>query len=184
MSSSNDTVTLVIQHYVKPLQREPYESWVKSIAHVAQEYPGHMGVNVIRPHGSSNEYTIVLRFDAHEHLMGWVESDKRRSLLEQVQPLLLEAEQLEIQTGMEFWFTPPNGKQPRARPFKQFLITLSAIFPLTVVVPWALHPLFVAVPPLGSMIASRFIVAVVIVYLMVYVIMPRYSRLVASWLFR
>ncbi len=184
MNPSNDLVTLVIQHYVKPQLREDYESWLKSIAQIAQEYPGHMGVNVIRPHGSSTEYTIVLRFDSHAHLIAWVESDRRRELIEQVQSLLLEAEQLEIQTGMEFWFTPPNAKQLHAKPFKQFLITLSAIFPLTVLIPWALHPLFRSVPVLGSLIASRFIVAVVIVYLMVYVIMPRYSRLVASWLFR
>ena len=101
MNSSNDLVTLVIQHQVKSHERPQYESWLKSIAQEAQGYPGHMGVNVIRPHETATEYTMVLRFDSHPHLMGWVESDTRRGLIEQVQPLLLEAEQLEIQTGME-----------------------------------------------------------------------------------
>lgn len=143
-----------------------------------------MGVNLIRRHGVGTVCTMVLRFDSHAHLMGWVESDTRKRLIKQVQPLLLEAEQLEIQTGMEFWFTPPSSKQLHAKPLKQFLITLSAIFPLTVVVPWALEPLFRLAPALGWPLASKFVVAVAIVALMVYGIMPRYSRLVAGWLFR
>jgi len=33
------------------------------------------------------------------------------------------------------------GQQLHAKPFKQFLITLSAIFLVTIVVPWAIRPL-------------------------------------------
>lgn len=72
----------------------------------------------------------------------------------------------------------------QARPFKQFLVTLSAIFPLTVIVPWALHPLFELTPALELMLVQKLAVACVIVFLMVYVIMPRYTRRVAGWLFR
>ena len=184
MNDTNDFATLVIQHHVKPEATANYESWVKEIAQEGQRFKGHLGVNVIRPHGTSSSYSIVLRFDSHEHLMGWIESDTRKRLVQEAQSLLLEAEDLEIQTGLEYWFTPPSTKQLHAKPFKQFLITLSAIFPLTVVVPWALHPLFERTLFLESPIATKFVVAVIIVLLMVYVIMPRYTRLVAGWLFK
>lgn len=183
MNDTNDFSTLVIQHHVKPEATAKYESWVKEIAQEGQRFKGHLGVNVIRPHGVSSSYSIVLRFDSHEHLMGWIESDTRKRLVQEAQSLLLEAEDLELQTGLEYWFTPPSTKQVHAKPFKQFLITLSAIFPLTVVVPWALHPLFERTFFLENPIATNFLVAVVIVLLMVYVIMPRYTRLVAGWLF-
>lgn len=184
MNDTNDFATLVIQHHVKPEAKANYEAWVKEIAQEGQRFKGHLGVNVIRPHGTSSSYSIVLRFDSHEHLMGWIESDTRKRLVQEAQSLLLEAEDLEIQTGLEYWFTPPSTKPIHAKPFKQFLITLSAIFPLTVVVPWALHPLFETPLFLASPIATNFVVAVVIVLLMVYVIMPRYTRLVAGWLFK
>lgn len=184
MNDDNDFVTLVIQHSVQPAATDKYELWLREIAQECRRFKGHLGVNIIRPHGASSPYTIVLRFDSHEHLRGWIESDTRERLIQDAHPLLLDAEELELQTGLEYWFTPPGSKQVHAKPFKQFLITLSAIFPLTVVVPWALHPLITRVPFLADPIAAKFLTAVLIVLLMVYVIMPRYTRLVAGWLFR
>ncbi|MGH8788639.1 MAG: antibiotic biosynthesis monooxygenase [Cupriavidus necator] len=184
MHTPTDLVTLVIQHQVQPASRAQYEAWLKDIAQACQRFPGHLGVNIIRPHGATTAYVIVLRFDSHEHLTAWIESDARKQLLAQAEPLFLVAEEVEIQTGLEYWFTPPTTKPLHAKPFKQFLITLSAIFPLTVVVPWALRPVVHWLPPLGWPIVGNFVVAAIVVALMVYVIMPRYTRLVAGWLFR
>lgn len=184
MNDSNETVILIIQHDVRAGARAQYEAWLKDIAAEARRFPGHLGVNIIRPHGTSNGYTIVLRFDSDAHLSDWVGSQVRKTLIERAAPMLASPENLEIQTGMEFWFTPPSGKPLHAKPFKQFLITLSAIFPLTVIVPWALQPLFHLLPGAPWALLHKFIVACVIVFLMVYVIMPRYTRRVAGWLFR
>lgn len=184
MDDDNDIATLVIQHHVKPQAKGDYESWVKTIAAEGQHFKGHMGVNVIRPHGTSNSYTIILRFDSHENLKGWIESETRRRLVQEARELLVAEEDLELQTGLEYWFTPPHAKQPHAKAFKQFLITLSAIFPLTILVPWALQPLMAAFPFLANFWVAKLLVAVAIVWLMVYVIMPRYTRLVAGWLFK
>ncbi|NDZ17527.1 antibiotic biosynthesis monooxygenase [Variovorax sp. WS11] len=184
MHDPTDFVTLVIQHEVKPASRAAYEAWLKKIAQACQRFRGHLGVNIIRPHGTTHAYVIVLRFDSHDHLMGWIESDARKELLARADPLFLSAEELEIQSGLEYWFTPPSGKPVHAKPFKQFLITLSAIFPLTVIVPWALAPIVRWLPPLGWPVLSNFIVASIVVALMVYVVMPRYTRLMARWLFR
>jgi hypothetical protein len=52
------------------------------------------------------------------------------------------------------------------------------------VVPAGLAPVFDAVPLLGNLFISRFLIAGVIVWLMVYVIMPRYARAVSEWLYR
>ena len=78
---------------------------------------------------------------------------------------------------------PPPASRP-AKPYKQFLITLSAIFPLTVAVPWLLQPLFQWAPLLGLPVIRQLLIAALIVGTMVYIVMPRYTRLVARWLFR
>lgn len=176
-------VTTVIRQ--RPLRHAVarYEAWLKEIIPVAQGFAGHQGVNVIRPHAVSEPYAIVLHFDTVANLRRWLDSDIRVRLIEQIRPFLDSPEAIDIRTGFEFWFTP----QPAARvakPYKQFLATLSVIFPLTIVVPLLLQPAFAWLPVLGLPGVRHFIIAAIIVGLMVYVIMPRYTRLLAKWLFR
>jgi antibiotic biosynthesis monooxygenase (ABM) superfamily enzyme len=141
-------------------------------------------VNVLRPTEGADVYTIVLHFDTLEHLQGWLGSETRRRLIAEIEPLLASGECVDIKTGLEFWFTPPTPAQKHPPPYKQFLLTFSAIVPLTVLVPWALRPLFQVVPVLGLPVVNNVVVSAAIVGLMTYVIMPHYTRLVAGWLYR
>jgi uncharacterized protein len=179
----HDVVTSVIQHQVKPGTEAQYEAWLREITPTAQRFPGHQGANIIRPPEGTGLYTIVLHFDTLEHAQAWLASDTRRVLLAQVEPLFVHGDQVEIKTGLEFWFTPPSA-QKHAKPYKQFLLTLSAIFPLTILVPWVLRPLFQAVPALGLPGISNLLISALIVGLMTYMIMPYYTRLVAGWLYQ
>jgi uncharacterized protein len=175
-------VTTVIQQRPKPDAIDRYEAWVKKITPVAQQFAGHRGVNVIRPHGESDAYTIVLHFDTVANLRGWLDSGVRARLVEEIRPFLHKTEDIDIKTGLEFWFTPPPGRR-HAKPYKQFLVTLSAIFPLTVVIPWLLRPVFAWLPVLALPVVSQLVVAVIIVGLMTWAIMPHYTRLVSKWLY-
>ena len=73
---------------------------------------------MLRPGPSASTYTVVLRFDHDDNLRQWVESDVRKALIGRVQPLLAREEEVEILTGLEYWFTPPAGEQKRARPVR------------------------------------------------------------------
>lgn len=176
-------VTTVIRQRPLPDAVGRYEDWLKEIIPAAQQFCGHQGVNVIRPHGAADAYTIVLHFDTVEHLRQWLDSDTRKELVSKIRPFLRVAEDIDIRTGFEFWFTPPlGGKQ--AKPYKQFLVTFSAIFPLTILIPWLLRPVFAWLPALGLPGVSHFIIAAAIVAIMTYAVMPRYVRLVSGWLYR
>lgn len=175
-------VTTIIRQRPRADAVARYEAWLKEIIPIAQSFTGHQGVNVIRPHTPAAAYTIVLHFDTIANLRKWMDSDTRVRLVNEIKPHLREPEDVDIKTGFEFWFTPPPAGKP-AKPYKQFLITLSAIFPLTILVPWLLQPLFAIVPTLGLAGVRHLLIAAVIVALMVYVIMPRFTRLVSRWLF-
>ena len=175
-------VTTVIQQRPKPDATSRYEDWLKEITPAAQQFTGHRGVNVIRPHGGLDAYTIVLHFDTISNLHKWLSSDVRQRLIAKIQPYLRAEEDVEIKTGLEFWFTPPAGGR-HAKPYKQFLVTLSAIFPLTVIIPWLLQPVFAWLPVLALPIISQLAVGVIIVGLMTWAIMPTYTRLVSRWLY-
>lgn len=180
----NDSVTLLIQHQVRADARADYEAWLKDIAQAARAFPGHQGVSIIRPHAAGAPYAALLRFDSPEHLNGWIESPLRRRFIERAEPWLLSEQASEIQTGLEYWFTPPSVAPLHAKPFKQFLVTLSAIYPLTQIVPWLLQPVLALEPLRRWPPLQGLVVVMAIVWLMVYVIMPRYTRLVSRWLFR
>jgi antibiotic biosynthesis monooxygenase (ABM) superfamily enzyme len=129
-------VTSVIRHKVKAGYESRYEAWLKDVTPIAQTFPGHSGVNFIRPPKGSRSYATVLHFDTFEHLEGWLSSDARKRLLAEIQPYLEGGDRVENRTGLEFWFTPPDSEQKQAKRYKQFLVTWSVIFPLTIFVPW------------------------------------------------
>jgi len=58
-----DRVTSVIQHRVHVDAPAQYETWLQEITPAAQHFPGHRGVNSIRPSAGADVYTIVLHFD-------------------------------------------------------------------------------------------------------------------------
>ncbi|UHG94406.1 antibiotic biosynthesis monooxygenase [Spirosoma oryzicola] len=181
--NTNSAVTTIIVQRPYKRQIQAYENWLREIVPQAQAATGHRGVNVIRPHGQSDEYTIVLHFDSEANLRDWLESDTRRKLTDKVRSLLNEDEKIDIRTGLEFWFTPPRNSQI-APPYKQFLITLSAIFPLSLLIPQLLTPITATVPFLAIPLIRTFLTSLIIVGLMTFVIMPRYVRFVARWLFK
>jgi uncharacterized protein len=182
INTDSAVTTIIIQRPYKG-QVQAYEDWLREIVPLAQEATGHRGVNVIRPHGRSDEYTIVLHFDSEANHRDWLESDTRKRLIDKVRPLLNEDEKIDVRTGLEFWFTPPQSS-PVAPPYKQFLITLSAIFPLSFLIPQLLAPIQAVLPVLAVPLIRAFVTSLIIVSLMTFVIMPRYVRLVARWLYK
>jgi antibiotic biosynthesis monooxygenase (ABM) superfamily enzyme len=178
-----ETVTAVIQQTVRRESVAAYEQWLKKVVPIASRFPGHRGVNVIHPAAGGLQYTVTIRFDSLAHAQDWFSSEARRQLVEEVAPLLDADEKVETRSGLEFWFHPPAG-QPPAKRYKQFLLTVSVIYPLTILVPALLHRLLAPVPVVSNYWLEHLVASVAIVGLMVYVIMPRYTRLMARWLYK
>jgi len=182
-TSHPDMVTAVILHQLAAGSEVAYEAWLARIIPVAAGFKGHRGVDVIRPPEGSRTYTVAIRFDNLACAQAWFDSPQRQQLVAEVESLLAQTEKINTVTGLEFWFDHPKGAPP-PRPFKQFLLALSVIYPLTLVVPLAVHALLGELPLMQWRPAERLVVAVIIVALMSYVIMPRYTRLAAQWLRR
>ena len=88
-----------------------------------------------------------------------------------------------ISSGLDFWF--PRGAQAQAPVrWKQYLVTWSADFPLAFGVPMLVEPLLTGLGLHPSHPLTVLVVTGVVVFLMVYVVMPRYTRLIREWLFR
>ena len=177
--------TVVITHRLRENALAAYEDWLQEIAPLCKSSPGHLDWHIVRPiPGLSETYTIVIRFDTIDHLREWMESPTRARLIEKVQHLFVTGDDFFISSGLDFWFTPTEAKAKVPIRWKQYLVTWSAIFPLALIVPLLVAPLlhFLGLP--NNRFVGTFTVTGVVVLLMVYVVMPRYTRLLRRWLFR
>ncbi|MEM9252052.1 MAG: antibiotic biosynthesis monooxygenase [Planctomycetota bacterium] len=176
--------TAVITHRVRPGHADAYERWISEIRPVTESYPGYLDIHIIRPVPDlTHTYVVVLRFRQQADLERWLKSDDRHRFIDRVRPILDDDDRFFLRTGLDFWFTPRGAKALLPVRWKQALITWSAIFPLVLFVPMILLPPLHAIGlpafrPLDTLITTACLVC-----LMVYVIMPRYTRLVSRWLF-
>ena len=177
--------TVVITHRLREHKQAAYESWLEEIAPLCNASPGHLDWHIVRPiPGLTETYTVIIRFDTEAHLRQWMESPTRVRLIEKVRPLFVTDDDFFISSGLDFWFTPTGAKAKVPVRWKQYLVTWSAIYPLALGMPLAVTPIleFLAVP-YNPFIATLAVTGLV-VFLMVYLVMPRYTRLVQRWLFR
>jgi uncharacterized protein len=184
-SKRSEGFTVVITNRVRPGQEAAYDAWLNEIGPISRQAPGSLDWQIIRPvPGVTSTYTVVLRFDTREHLEAWIGSEQRRRLIDKVRPLLEHEDKPSIHSGLDFWFVPDSAQAGVAVRWKQFLVTWSAIFPLVLLVP------LVVLPPLHAwgLPANRYLETLltsgIIVWLMAYLVMPRYTRLLRHWLYR
>lgn len=177
--------TAVITHRVRDGREADYERWLEKITPVTKAWPGHLDWHMIRPvDGVTRTFVVVLRFVDHAALDGWMGSEQRRTLIEEVRPILEEDDRFHVRTGLDFWFAPEGAKAQVPVRWKQALLTWSAIYPLVMVAPLVVHPLLRAVGLPRVVALDAMWTTGVLVLAMVYVVMPRYTRLVRRWLFR
>ncbi|MEX6690005.1 hypothetical protein QTN47_21025 [Danxiaibacter flavus] len=177
--------TVVIAHQIIDGKHQEYENWLDEIGPIARNANGHINWQIIRPiPGLTYLYTIIIRFDTIDNLKLWMESEDRKRLVEKIRPLLKTDDNYDIITGLDFLFSPQNNKAKPPVRWKQFLTTWSAIYPLSILIPSALIPFLrmLKVPP--SRIVDAFFVSGIIVFLMVYLVMPHYTRWIKKWLYK
>ncbi|MGC5700855.1 antibiotic biosynthesis monooxygenase [Pseudomonas sp. NFXW11] len=181
---TDGVVTLLVRHRIKQGQDQAYETWLRQIIAKARSYPGHLGIDVVRGHsGGLGLFTSVLRFASTEQLQHWLDSDDRRNLVQQAQHLLADGDQTEINAEREFWFTPQDSGAATPPPrWKQACVTFLVILPLSFLVPQLWKPLFAWLPWLGGYVPATVLITLSIVLLVVYVFMPRVTRLFSRWL--
>ncbi|MDE1164650.1 MAG: antibiotic biosynthesis monooxygenase [Pseudomonas sp.] len=181
---TDGVVTLLVRHRIKHGKESHYEEWLRTTIAKAREFPGHLGIDVMRGHnGGLAQFTMVLRWASADQLKFWLESDTREALVLEAQPWLADGDQTEVKSEREFWFTPVDAGAPNPPPrWKQACITFMVILPLSFLVPLLWKPVFGVLPWLGGYVPANVVITASIVLLVVYVFMPRVTRLFSGWL--
>jgi antibiotic biosynthesis monooxygenase (ABM) superfamily enzyme len=182
-TSPDEVVTLIVKHRIKSGSEADYEAWLRRIVRIAGERPGHLGVDVVRGKQDGLAlFTCVLRYRSTDDLQRWLDSPQRQTLIEEAAPMLADGDQTEIGAVNEFWFTPQTDSVAKPPRWKQAVVTLCVILPLTLLVPIVWGPILRLHPFLSNYVVATFLVTVTIVVLVVYLLMPVATRLFAPWL--
>jgi len=182
-ASGQGQVFFVVQHRVRPGCTEDYERWLTRIIPVAASFSGHLGAHVVRPPKGRRDYVIVVRFASGDEAAHWETSDARRALVAETQAWLETAEMIDVKSGIDYWFTVPEsvGSPPR---WKQWLVTTLVIWPLSILVPMALKPIFALAPAAIHPLLQAGLITTAIVGLVIYVVMPHVVRILSPWFFK
>ena len=182
--SEEPGATVVITHRVREGKVDEYERWLGEIKPVGNASAGNLDWHVIRPiPGLTSTYTVIVRFDTQAHLQEWMKSPARSRLIKKVEPLLVSGDDFFVSSGLDFWFTPEGAKAKVPARWRQYLVTWSAIYPLATLVPLAVVPTLRLTGVPDNRYLTMLAVTGVVTFLMVYVVMPRYTKLIQRWLF-
>lgn len=179
---NKQAVSLLIHHEVHPASLKIYESWLKKVIDIASGFSGHEGVFVIKPERNENKYEIAVRFANERFAKAWLDSTERQQLITEIKPALVSADDVEIQTGIDYWFSSiaPAMEQPVR--WKQWLLLSAATCFLMLVFEPLFNVLFEIVPVLGGWGIRQLFIAFFNVALLVFFIMPRLVKLTKVWL--
>jgi hypothetical protein len=178
-SDSEGPVTVIVNRRVKPGTEKWFEEWLHGIIAEATKFPGHLGVNVIRPpNAATGDYVLIFRFDTYAHLRAWEESPIRAEWVTRAEEFTIGKPLVRRVTGLEYWFNSPGQASPPPR-HKMVLVTVLGIYPLLILLVPTLRSLLHGLPELVAALVS----ALVMVCLMTYAVMPLLTRLLAPWLF-
>lgn len=177
--------TAIISHRVLKGEENKYEAWLNIISEYCKAAVGHLDWQVIKPIPNlTTTYTFIIRFDSEENLNNWMNSVNRSQLIQEISNSLDNGDQYATKSGLDFLFSFENQSiQPPLR-WKQFCVTFSAIFPLVNLVPIIIIPILRNLGLPENRLIDSFFISATIVFLMVFVIMPKYTSLIKTWLYK
>ena len=181
-SNSHQPVTILVTRSPRKSSQKEFERALSDTIDAALEFPGHLGVTVLKPQGNNSDYQIIVKFASYGDYQRWCHSNKAAHWFKILDRLEDKPPNLEIMTGIETWFAV-NGSTPRPMipppRYKMAIVTWLAIFILIVII----NLLFGSFLASLSMLLRSLVLTIVLVGLMTYVVMPRMTRLFSWWLY-
>ncbi|MET0012160.1 MAG: antibiotic biosynthesis monooxygenase [Sedimenticola sp.] len=178
---SQAPITVVVSRRVRKGHEKEFEEMTTRMTENASRFPGHLGAVLFRPSSPDDpEYRVIFKFDTQANLDNWLVSSERLEGLKSIEDLLERPGAVDTLSGVVNWFTLP-GRNPVQPPpkYKMTIVSWLALFPLVTLIFWIFGEQLAQLP----LLFRTFLVTIVIMPLMSYVMMPRFTSWFAFWLF-
>jgi hypothetical protein len=177
-----EPVAVLALRTVKPGFEERFEAELHDFISQSLQTEGQLGVSVIRPvqETGSREYGILRRFRDSTSRDGFYESPLFRRWEIKVAALTEGEAKHRHLSGLETWFMLPGQRALiPPPPWKMALVTVLGVWPVSILVPWLLNFIISGMP----FTLQALFVAVGIVILLTWVVMPVLVRILKPWLY-
>src|SRR5512136_1554304 len=140
-------VTVVVSRRIKPGCEDEYERAMRSFVQFALSFPGHRGINILRPAAGGRDYIVVDKFSDETARSNFKGSAEYRDWMNQLGELTEGDPRMKELTGLEGWFTLPEdtglAKPPK---YKMAIATFLGVFPVVTVLSLTIGPVVRSLP--------------------------------------
>ena len=173
-------LTVAVTRVVRAGREHEFEQALHAFVAASVPGKGQLGVHVIRPApgDSSRRYGILRRFTDARARDAFYTSEAFAEWERSVKPLTEGERSVESISGLEAWFTPPGTAVVPPPRWKMALVTLLGVYPLSLILPPAMHRLFGNLPHALVVLVT----AACMVTALTWLVMPNLSKLLHSWL--
>ena len=174
-------VAMVFTHRVAKDKEEAYLAWRRKVIEAQTHLPGYLATEFFKPHGTSqNEWIDIVRYDNVDHLNHWMESEERKALLKELDPIV-ESMHAHPVTGLEGWFAlnrAPGASVSGPPAWKQTITVVFALYPTVMILSLLTGPLLKPLAFPVQMLIGNILSCTLLSYL----VMPFATRLLNFWL--
>ena len=178
-NATQDPVTIVITRAIRAGREAAFEAAVREWIKTALDFPGYLGVHMIRPPSGGREYGAVLKFQSRGAWDSFLASPDYQKFLDGIREHLDGDPNVETVCGLESWFTGSGAPIALAPPrWKMALVTWVGVDITALVLTYSLSLLMKSWPwGLAFLVFNAGVVAG-----LTWIVMPFLSRLFRPWL--
>jgi antibiotic biosynthesis monooxygenase (ABM) superfamily enzyme len=179
--NDNAALTITIRRRVKPRREAAFEEALREFIPQSLRFPGHLGVQVLRPApGGVPEWVVVIKFQSRHDYELFRSSSEYVGWSSQIFDLLEANPAVEERSGLESWFALPGVTTDVVLPrWKMAIVTWLGVNVAVIGLTYFLGPVVGAWP----LIPQALFVNALVVVLLTWAIMPLFTRLFRSWLY-
>jgi len=181
LPESDTPWSLMIISVGKSGEETQYQQWLERTASTAIDATGFLGTRVFQPYAGAREYIRQICFDSKGHLETWAHSAGTEIAGKAHEQFIEYCDIQPIETVAD------ANSQPsvrRRKQWKQFLLTVGAVYPLTLIISMLISALSHSVPVVSAFLLKSFISASFIVVFLMFVVFPIFNRWFNKWLSR
>ncbi|HEY0982015.1 antibiotic biosynthesis monooxygenase [Schlesneria sp. DSM 10557] len=174
-----DTITVLVTRRIRDGGDDAFEDALKQWIPRLTRFPGHLGVQMLRPLQGDREYGAVITFRSTQDWEAFQQSSDYRQFLEEIKPLLDTNPGFVTANGLESWFLPPEDRGASLPPrWKMAIVTWMGVSFTVYTVTTLLAPYLSNWPWLPRFLLSN----ACVVSVLTWCVMPALTSVFRSWL--
>lgn len=166
---------LMIRYAIDPNKYDDFGVWKKKAETKLKKFSGFVTIAELNAIKDDDFHYVIIRFDNAGHATLWINSDERKEILNDSHISWMVDKQEIIHDWDIFWYDIFR----KSKKWKQWAVTFLAVYPLTIVMPWAVRQINDILP---LSFFAGLLRALLISGFMVFLIMPFMMKFFKKWL--